>query len=116
MTINKKAARADTRTASNTASDSREFNPSDVKRHTDQSAAAQRSRLLAYLLQRLSITTLEARSQLDILMPAARVHELRHRFGHDIQTVRVLQETDAGNLHSVARYVLAAGGSEHGTE
>lgn len=116
MTIDKKAARAGTRTASNTALDSRDSNPSDLKQHSDQSAAAQRSRLLAYLLQRLSITTLEARSQLDILMPAARVHELRHKFGHDIQTVRVLQETDAGNLHSVARYVLAAGGSKHGAE
>ena len=90
--------------------------PLAKKQHCDQSAAAQRSRLRAYLIERLTIKTLEARSQLDILMPAARVHELRHRFGHDIQTVRVLQETDAGNLHSVARYVQAVGGAKHGAE
>ena len=42
-------------------------------------------------------------------MPAARVHELKHRHGYDIRTVRVRQETECGKLHSVAKYVLMTG-------
>ena len=55
------------------------------------------------------ITTIEARRNLDILMPAARIHELKHLHGFDIQTVRVRQETDSGKMHSIAKYVLMAG-------
>lgn len=71
------------------------------------SAQDQRKRLLDYLISRGSIDTITARRELDILCPAARVLELRHRFGHSIDTVRTKQPTDCGKLHTVALYVLA---------
>ena len=72
--------------------------------HAGNSLEAQRTRLLDWLRQR-SISTLEARRHLDILMPAARVFELRER-GFSISTQRVRECTAAGKPHSVARYVL----------
>ncbi|NTV69877.1 MAG: hypothetical protein HGA71_07000 [Azonexaceae bacterium] len=88
--------------------------PQAAEKHTDShyadlSAEAQRKRLID-ALRCGPITTIEARRNLDILMPAARVHELKHRHGFDIQTIRVRQETDCGKLHSVAKYVLVVGG------
>lgn len=71
----------------------------------DLSASAQRARLLD-ALRCAPITTLEARRNLDILMPAARVRELRLE-GYRIETIRIHQETDSGKPHNVARYVLA---------
>lgn len=83
--------------------------PSNPDSHyADLSAEAQRKRLID-ALRCGPITTIEARRNLDILMPAARIHELKHRHGLDIQTIRVRQETDCGKLHSVAQYVLMAG-------
>ncbi len=76
--------------------------------YADLSAEAQRKRLID-ALRCGPVTTIEARRNLDILMPAARVHELKHRHGFDIQTIRVRQEIDCGKLHSVARYVLIVG-------
>lgn len=69
------------------------------------STEAQRARLLA-ALRRGPVTTIEARRDLDILMPAARVFELRHREGYDIALYWVQEETQAGRLHRVARYAL----------
>jgi hypothetical protein len=84
------------------------------RRHfVDLSASAQRARLLAELYKG-SVTTLEARKRLDILMPAARVHELRHRYGYGIKTVWTRQETDSGVRHRVARYVLGLARRRHG--
>ena len=71
----------------------------------DASAPSQRARILARL-RRGPLTTLEARRELDILMPAARVHELRHKHGIDIFTTMVAVETGPGRRHTVARYVL----------
>lgn len=82
--------------------------------YADVSAEAQRKRLID-ALKIGPITTLEARRNLDILMPAARVHELRHKHGEPIETVWTWQETDAGKPHRVARYVLFPGRSiDHG--
>lgn len=72
--------------------------------HSGNSASAQRARLLAHL-KAAPLDTLEARKILDILMPAARVCELRKQ-GNRIDTVRVMRPTDEGKLHSVALYVL----------
>jgi hypothetical protein len=72
--------------------------------HTGNSTSAQRQRLLERL-RHMPITTLEARSQLDILMPATRVFELRKQ-GFEIDTFRTLAPTECGKSHSVARYVL----------
>lgn len=83
--------------------------------YADLSAEAQRKRLID-ALHCGPVTTIEARRNLDILMPAARIHELKHRHGHNILTIRIRQETDSGTLHNVARYVLIPKGVEHAPE
>ncbi|KKB62460.1 hypothetical protein WM40_17285 [Robbsia andropogonis] len=72
-------------------------------------SVAQRARLVTALQKLGPITTLEARRHLDVLMPAARIHELRHGQGMNILTHRLLRETEAGNLHSVGVYALHPG-------
>lgn len=69
------------------------------------SAPAQRFRLIDWLLKRGHIDTVEARRELDILAPAARIMELRKR-EYRIETVWIDRETDAGKKHRIARYVL----------
>ncbi len=70
------------------------------------SRRAQQQRLLAYLQTYGSIDTVTARRELDTMMPAARIFELRHQHGYDIISHRVQRETDAGRTHSVALYTL----------
>lgn len=70
------------------------------------SAQAQRQRLHEWLQVHGRIDTLAARRDLDILMPAARVWELKHRFGKLISKVWVDRQTDCGKVHRVAMYVL----------
>lgn len=89
--------------------------PKDKPYFADLSAEAQRDRFLD-ALRCAPVTTIEPRRDLDILMPTARIHELKHRHGHNIQTVRIRQETDSGKLHNVARYVLIPKGVEHAPE
>jgi len=69
------------------------------------SLEAQRQRLKAWLQVHGIISTLTARRELDILAPAARVHELRHRFGLLIDLVWIKEPTDCGRLHRVGLYV-----------
>lgn len=83
--------------------------PSKTPRPDSNSSAAQRQRLLD-ALRRYMVSTIAARRDLDILMPAARVHELRHRFGYQIDMVWIKQPTDCGKLHRVALYVLKSEG------
>lgn len=77
----------------------------------DLSLAAQRVRLLACLRARgaRGCTTIHAREMLDIIAPAARVFELRHLHGWNIQTLWVTAVNAQGKTHRVARYVLMAG-------
>ena len=82
------------------------------KAHGGNSAHAQRQRLLARLRSG-PLSTIGARRELDILMPAARVHELRHREGWEIQTLRREEETESGKKHNVALYVLQCGEVNH---
>ncbi len=70
--------------------------------------AAQRARLLEYLQLHQKITTLEARSDLDVMHPAGRVQELREE-GLDIITHRRIDHTSEGKPHRVAEYVLMGG-------
>ncbi len=74
------------------------------------SASDQRARLLEHLKAYGSGTTIELRKNLDIMMPAARVHELRHQHGLQIDLVWVHQHTDAGKLHRVGKYILQSSG------
>jgi len=77
--------------------------PSPADLGNDNSASAQRSRLLA-ALHKGPVSTLDARKYHDILHPAARVQELRNR-GHLIDTVRIDDVTAEGNVHRVALYL-----------
>ncbi|HEY8160108.1 MAG TPA: helix-turn-helix domain-containing protein [Methylobacter sp.] len=61
--------------------------------------------LLAWL-QTATITTLQAREELDILHPAARIQELRDR-GHNIITHWTTSDTSKAK-HRVACYALLA--------
>lgn len=71
-------------------------------------ACEQRKRLLERL--RLgTVSTLEARRELDIMHPAARVMELRNA-GYQIDRLTVDEPSDCGQLHKVARYVLVVTG------
>ena len=72
--------------------------------YNDNSAHSQGMRLLKRLHES-NLTTIEARRDLDILMPAARVFELRAR-GYDIATIWTEGATDCGRKHRIARYVL----------
>lgn len=73
---------------------------------TDVTSAAQRGRLLAALKAR-PLTTLEARRELDVLHPAARVMELR-RDGYPIERAWTHDVTSEGYRHRVARYHLTS--------
>ena len=73
---------------------------------TDNSAQNQRIKLLDWLLEKNSITTTQARNNLDIMSPAARILELK-KYGYLISTVPAEWISDHGINHKgVARYVL----------
>lgn len=71
----------------------------------DNSAKAQRARLLAYLEQHGSITTSWAREHLNIYDPRVRKHELI-RQGYNIQMTWVVAITAQGYAHKVGLYTL----------
>lgn len=79
--------------------------------HTNESAAIQRGRMLAELKQR-TLTTLEARRELDVLHPAARVMELRGE-GYPIETAWAYDVTSEGYQHRLARYQLTGERAQH---
>ena len=73
---------------------------------TDNSAQNQRLKLLDWLLEKNSITTTQARTNLDIMSPAARILELK-RHGYLINTVPAEWVNAHGINHKgVARYIL----------
>ncbi len=69
-------------------------------------ARHQRDRLLAWLMTS-TLTTLQARQELDVMHPAARIQELREA-GHNIVTHWTTGNTGKAN-HRVACYALLAG-------
>ena len=71
----------------------------------DNSAASQRSRILQRLQSGRTLTTLEARHQLDVMHPGMRVCELRKQ-GYVIETVWTNDVTPEGNVHRVGKYFL----------
>ena len=86
------------------------LNPHDTTKRkikfTDNSAQNQRLKLLDWLLEKNSITTTQARTNLDIMSPAARILELK-RHGYLINTVPAEWVSEHGINHKgVARYVL----------
>ncbi|MDX8399809.1 MAG: helix-turn-helix domain-containing protein [Gallionellaceae bacterium] len=69
------------------------------------SLESQRFRILERL-RNGSATTIELRADLDVMMPAARIFELRHDYNCEICKVMISDETLAGNSHTVALYSL----------
>ncbi len=65
---------------------------------------AQRQRLVDWFRASGSITTEQARQELDIMSPAPRIMELRAR-GFEIMTVWDNYPTASGQMHRMARYV-----------
>ncbi|SEP97854.1 helix-turn-helix domain-containing protein [Nitrosomonas ureae] len=70
----------------------------------ENTAKAQRMRILSYLNTK-PLDTLAARSELDVMHPAARVMELRKR-GVGINTIWIERASDCGKIHRIACYVL----------
>ena len=76
---------------------------------TNNTSNNQRLRLLDYLNTHGTITTLQARRELDILAPAARIFELRHNYGYRINKVDIADYTEAKRKHTgIAKYVLVS--------
>ncbi len=67
-------------------------------------AHSQRMRLLARLRE-ANVSTTDARRELDIMHPAARVQELRE-MGFIIHTVKIADFTASHRIRHIARYVL----------
>lgn len=84
--------------------------PKDMRLH-DTSGNAQRARLLARL-QLGPVDTLTARSELNILMPAARIKELKD-MGHDIRSHRITRADEQGHTHrGISLYYLSTAAAE----
>lgn len=64
---------------------------------------SQRNRILEWLRTK-PLTTFQARSELDVMHPSARVQELK-ALGHNIQTHKELVD-NGKSKHKVASYVL----------
>jgi hypothetical protein len=73
--------------------------------YTGNSTANQRDRIMAAIRSTGSISTVEAVRYLDIIRPSSRIVELRQH-GEPIRTLWTHEETEAGEIHRVARYVL----------
>ena len=71
-------------------------------------SANQRLAILNHLRKAGSLTTLQARQELAVCHPAARVIELRGK-GYDIVTHWRVDEDSTGRAHRVAEYVLMKG-------
>jgi hypothetical protein len=72
------------------------------------SSANQCQRLLTAIRELAGVTTFEASRFLDIYYPPARVLTLRHN-GYCIDTLWCDEQTESGEWHRVARYVLRRG-------
>lgn len=71
------------------------------------SRATQRDRLRAALRACRKLCTVEIRAYLDIIHPAGRIRELRAE-GLEILTLWTTAQSDNGDTHRVADYVLTA--------
>lgn len=84
-------------------------NPQTTKhkaKFTDNSTNNQQAKLLDYLIEHGSITTAQARKELDVMSPAPRIMELK-ALGYSIVTLCDNWISDHGiNHRGIARYVL----------
>lgn len=79
-----------------------------TNKRSGNSNAAQQGRLLQYLKQYDSITTLKARDELSVMHPSGRIRELKQA-GCSIITQTVIDVDAAGVKHRQALYVLCVG-------
>ena len=75
------------------------------RKSSDLSVEAQRQRLLDALTERGSITTQQARNELEVMHPAGRIMELRKK-GLEIVTVWAHEQSSGGVVHRIARYLM----------
>lgn len=86
-----------------------------IDKNDGTSSSAQRNRLLKRLRAQ-PVDTITARRELNIMMPAARVKELRDR-DHDIRRHLITLEDDHGRPHhGIALYFLNTSTSSAPTE
>jgi len=71
-------------------------------------SASQRQRILKHLQSGKSLTTIQTRSELQIMHPAMRIKELRN-VGYNIETFWASDETKEQGKHRVAMYYLKSG-------
>lgn len=72
----------------------------NTRNPNNTSAGAQRARLLEHLEYR-AVDTITVRSKLNVMMPAARIKELRDA-SHIIKTQRITQTDEHGRTHKGA--------------
>ncbi len=76
-----------------------------ISKKINHSAKAQRQRVLQFLKENGSATTIDFRTGIDVLHPAARIMELRKR-GFNIVTTWDYAENPGGTTHRIGRYTL----------
>jgi len=78
---------------------------------TDNSISAQCARVRSALQEAgdEGITVIQLREEYDCMMPSARVHELRHKEGLNIQLIWDRARNAQGNEHKTGRYILFPG-------
>ncbi len=83
------------------------------KQHSTTDRTEQQRRLLAalQLMGPDGVTTIEARDELNVMHPAARIMELRAR-GYQIATIWTDSTNAQGFAHRNARYILLSMGQE----
>jgi len=96
-------SRLDTTMAANRGS----RNEKQSNNHNTSNAYSQRQQILDWLILHNTLTTLQARKELDIMHPAARIQELREQ-GHNIIT-HWTTDNNGKYKHRVACYVLLVG-------
>tara|TARA_R110001592_G_C13192961_1_gene753509 strand:- start:72333 stop:72638 length:306 start_codon:yes stop_codon:yes gene_type:complete len=55
------------------------------------------------------LSTIQLREDLDVMMPGARIYELRHSQGYNIQLIWNRERNAQGNEHTCGRYILFPG-------
>lgn len=79
-------------------------NPKSIKHVYTNSSSSQRARILKHLETCFRISTMQARSQLGVLNPPARIIELRRK-GYQIDTHWIIEKDCNGITHRVGLYV-----------
>lgn len=74
----------------------------------ESDSGSQRNRIMKRL-RKGAASTLQLRREDDVLMPAARIYELRHFYNYNIQSIWTNEATESGIVHRVCKYILKRG-------